>query len=166
MEYGFSETPFGKIIVLKTAKGVRELQFADDVDGQTLQKTMARAGQGVTFRQDDNMARGVWTAFAEGREDQIRLDMQGTPFQQRVWAALRHVASGTTVSYSELARMTDMPQAVRSVASAVARNPIALLIPCHRVVHLDGSTGEYHWGRHRKRQLIEWERDRAAVKHI
>lgn len=166
MEYGFSETPFGKIIVLKTAKGVRELQFADDGDGQTLQEMMARAGREVTFRQDDDMAHGVWTAFAEGREDQIRLDMQGTPFRQRVWAALRQVPSGAIVSYSELARMTAMPQAVRSVASAVASNPIALLIPCHRVVHIDGSTGEYHWGRHRKQQLIGWELDRAAAKHV
>ena len=86
------------------------------------------------------------------------LDAQGTDFQKRVWKALRAVPSGMTISYSELARQIGAPEAVRSVASACGANPIALAVPCHRVVAKDGSLGGYRWGVDRKRALLEREK--------
>ena len=77
----------------------------------------------------------------------------------KVWNELRNIPFGTTVSYQEVAKRIGEPKAVRAVASAIAENPVAMLIPCHRVIHSDGTIGEYHWGRDLKKKLIEWERD-------
>lgn len=83
--------------------------------------------------------------------------MQGTPFQQRVWTALQAVPAGTTTSYRELATRLGRPKAVRAVARACAANPLAVAIPCHRVVRLDGALAGYRWGLDRKRALLERE---------
>jgi O-6-methylguanine DNA methyltransferase len=83
----------------------------------------------------------------------------GTPFQLEVWRALLEIPFGRTISYSQLASRVGRPSAVRAVASAVARNPIAVLIPCHRVIHSDGSIGQYRWGSQRKREMIGWEKE-------
>lgn len=165
IEYGFTQTPFGEIVVVRTPRGIRALQFAGERRMQTLHEMTGGMGIDVTYRQDDDMAHAVWQAFADGRQLTVALDAVGTPFRQRVWEALRQVPFGATVSYSDLARRVDMSRAVRAVASAVARNPIALLIPCHRVVHRDGTTGEYHWGRQRKQELIDWERRTCGESH-
>ena len=87
----------------------------------------------------------------------LPLDLRGTPFQRRVWEALRAIPVGTTVTYSELAHSIGAPNAVRAVASACAANPIALAVPCHRVVGSDGDLAGYYWGVERKRELIKKE---------
>ena len=87
----------------------------------------------------------------------LPLDLRGTPFQRRVWEALRAIPVGTTVTYSELANSIGAPNAVRAVAGACAANPIALAIPCHRVVGSDGDLTGYYWGVERKRELINKE---------
>jgi AraC family transcriptional regulator of adaptative response/methylated-DNA-[protein]-cysteine methyltransferase len=87
----------------------------------------------------------------------VPLDPRGTPFRQRVWAELRKIPAGTTITYTELARRCDCPDAVRAVASACAANPVAVAIPCHRVVRSDGSLSGYRWGLARKRALIDRE---------
>jgi AraC family transcriptional regulator of adaptative response/methylated-DNA-[protein]-cysteine methyltransferase len=84
----------------------------------------------------------------------LPLHIRGTAFQQRVWQALREIPTGTTVTYSEIARRIGMPRAVRAVASACAANKIAVAIPCHRVVRKDGSLAGYRWGTERKRALL------------
>ena len=165
IEYGFCDTPFGEIVAVKTPRGIRGVQFAHERRMRTLHEMTAGMGTDVTFWQNDDMAGEVWNAFAEGQEQRLALDVSGTPFQMQVWETLRQVHTGTTVSYSELARIMGMPRAVRAVASAVARNPVALIIPCHRVIHQDGTTGEYHWGSHRKQALIEWERNGRYTSH-
>lgn len=91
------------------------------------------------------------------------LDLQGTPFQQAVWRALRDIPAGVTCSYSELATRIGKPSAVRAVASACAANPVALLVPCHRVVRRDGGVSGYRWGVDRKRRLLAAEA--AAAGH-
>jgi O-6-methylguanine DNA methyltransferase len=87
----------------------------------------------------------------------LQLDLRGTPFQRRVWETLRTIPIGTTVTYSELARSIGAPNSVRAVASACAANPIALAVPCHRVVGSNGDLVGYHWGVERKRELIKKE---------
>ena len=84
----------------------------------------------------------------------LPLDIQGTAFQQRVWQALQKIPAGQTLSYSELARQLGQPTATRAVASAVAANPIAVAVPCHRVLRNDGSLSGYRWGVERKRALL------------
>lgn len=91
----------------------------------------------------------------------LPLDVRGTVFQRRVWQALRNIPAGSTRSYSELAREIGSPKAVRAVAGACAANPIAIAIPCHRVVHLDGSLAGYRWGLQRKRALLEREKQKS-----
>lgn len=87
----------------------------------------------------------------------LSLDLRGTPFQRRVWEALRAIPIGTTVTYSELARAIGASNSVRAVADACASNPIALAIPCHRVVGSNGDLTGYRWGIERKRELIKKE---------
>jgi len=87
----------------------------------------------------------------------LPLDIQGSSFQQRVWLALREIPPGSTVSYRELADRIGRPKAVRAVATACAANPVAVLVPCHRVVRSDGNLAGYRWGIERKRALLERE---------
>jgi AraC family transcriptional regulator of adaptative response/methylated-DNA-[protein]-cysteine methyltransferase len=93
----------------------------------------------------------------------LPLDIRGTAFQQRVWLALRKVPSGTTVSYAELALRTGASRSARAVAGACAANPLAVAIPCHRVVRTDGSLSGYRWGVERKRALLEREGTRRTT---
>lgn len=87
----------------------------------------------------------------------LPLDIYGTKFQQKTWQALREIPFGTTVSYTDIAKKINLPKAVRAVAQACGANPIAVLIPCHRVLRLDGSLSGYRWGIHRKKILLERE---------
>src|SRR5690606_8598662 len=92
----------------------------------------------------------------------LPIDVRGTVFQQRVWEALRRVPAGTTTTYSELARALTCPTAVRAVAQACAANPVAVAIPCHRVVRSDGGLAGYRWGVARKAELLRREGNSAA----
>jgi AraC family transcriptional regulator, regulatory protein of adaptative response / methylated-DNA-[protein]-cysteine methyltransferase len=94
---------------------------------------------------------------APGSGVDLPLDVRGTAFQQRVWQALRGIPAGSTASYREIARRIGAPRAVRAVAHACAANPVAVAIPCHRVVRSDGGLAGYRWGVERKRELLERE---------
>lgn len=156
--YGLAESPFGRFYVVCTPRGIRELQFYAADEGAVEQLMVAEYGRKGLLRRDDGMAVALaHDIFRHGNLVQ-RLDLEGTTFQQRVWAALLEVPFGTTIAYEELARRMGMPRAVRAVASAVARNRVAVLVPCHRIVHKDGSVGRYRWGSKLKQELIKWER--------
>ena len=98
-------------------------------------------------------------AFVEGRSAtlELQLDAAGTAFQQRVWRALRAIPPGKTASYADIARRIDAPKSFRAVAQACGANPLAIVIPCHRVVRNDGALSGYRWGIARKRALLERE---------
>lgn len=108
------------------------------------------------LRRDDDAAQRWATAIFEG-SCPLHPRLKGTAFQQAVWTALLTVPRGDTISYARLAAMAGHPQAARAVGSAVAANPIAVVVPCHRVVRGDGSAGGYRWGTARKQALIAWE---------
>jgi O-6-methylguanine DNA methyltransferase len=99
------------------------------------------------------------SAYLEGRQPHLDLpiDVRATAFQRQVWAALRAIPYGATQSYQQVARAIERPKAVRAVAGACARNPVALVVPCHRVVRSDGDLGGYRWGIDRKRALLQQE---------
>ena len=103
------------------------------------------------------VARVVGLVEAPGQRLDLPLDIRGTAFQQRVWQALRAIPAGRTATYAEIARAIGQPKAVRAVAQACAANPLAVAIPCHRVVRADGDLSGYRWGVERKRELLERE---------
>lgn len=161
IEYGFAETPFGEIIAARSEIGICDVQFLTHNRAAVISELGARWGVYTPISRNDGVARLCAEVFFNHASRPYVLDYRGTDFQKSVWRAVRMVPLGETVSYSELARRIDKPLAVRAVASAVASNPIALLVPCHRVIPADGSTGDYHWGARLKRDLLLWEREEA-----
>ena len=134
--------------------------LGDDPDALTreLQDRFPRAtliGGDAAF--EDVVAKVVGLIEAPGTGVDLPLDVRGTAFQQRVWWALREIPAGSTASYREIARRIGAPRAVRAVAHACAVNPVAVAIPCHRVVRSDGGLAGYRWGVERKRELLERE---------
>ena len=103
------------------------------------------------------VAEVVGLVEAPGQRLDLPLDIRGTAFQQRVWAALQAIPPGKTATYTEIARAIGQPKAVRAVAQACGANPLAIAIPCHRVVRADGDLSGYRWGVERKRKLIDRE---------
>ena len=156
--YGFAETPFGTIIVARTIDGICDLQFLGWNRMEVIHELARHWGTYTPTTQNDRMADTVKRVIFDGYDHHLALDLCGTDFQKKVWRALLKTKKGETISYQQLAERVGLPKAVRAVASAVAENRIALLVPCHRIIHKDGTTGEYHWGRELKKQLIAWEK--------
>lgn len=149
----FITTPLGIVCAEVTERGVCRVVFCDQ--NGTDSAFDARLEQ--FSRQINEYFSGVRTSFDVDR------DAVGTPFQQKVWAELRRIPYGATVSYSEIARRLGAPRSTRAVASACARNPICLLVPCHRVVGAHGHLTGYAWGLERKRRLLELEQEHAPL---
>ncbi|WGF87921.1 bifunctional DNA-binding transcriptional regulator/O6-methylguanine-DNA methyltransferase Ada [Marinivivus vitaminiproducens] len=150
----------GAVLVAMTGKGLCSILLGDDPEAlvRDFQDRFAKAelvGDDTDFASLVAQVVGLVEAPGEGAD--LPLDIRGTAFQQRVWQALRAIPAGETTSYAEIARRIGSPGAVRAVASACAANPLAVAIPCHRVVRTDGGLAGYRWGIERKRALIERE---------
>lgn len=146
----------GSILVAASDKGVVAIQFGDDPDA-LLRDLQDRFPKARLVGGDEDFERTVAliVAMVERPTDlELPLDVRGTAFQQRVWQALREIPRGSTASYAEIAARIGQPKAVRAVARACAANEIAVAIPCHRVVRMDGSASGYRWGVERKRALL------------
>jgi AraC family transcriptional regulator of adaptative response/methylated-DNA-[protein]-cysteine methyltransferase len=153
----------GSILVAATQHGLCAVLLGDDADAllRDLQDRFPRAeliGAEPAFDQTVATVVGLVEAPRLGLD--LPLDVQGTAFQQRVWQALRTIPAGQTVSYTELAQRVGLANGARAVAGACAANPLAVLIPCHRVVRNDGALSGYRWGIERKATLLA--RERAA----
>ncbi len=163
--YALLESPLGRMLVAATDKGVCAVKFGEDTDlVSQLQAEFPRAGLSLDDTAVASHTRAVLDHLA-GRQAHLdlTLDVRGTAFQERVWAALREIPYGQTRSYSDVARMIGEPNAVRAVARACATNPVALAVPCHRVVRASGEISGYRWGRERKTKLLDQERALAAT---
>ncbi len=148
------------MLVAATDKGVCAILLGDDPETlvRDLQDRFPRAdlkGGDVEFER--MVAEVVGLVEAPGQRLDLPLDIRGTAFQQKVWAALSAIPAGKTATYTEIARAIGQPKAVRAVAQACAANPLAIAIPCHRVVRADGDLSGYRWGVERKRKLIDRE---------
>ena len=168
MTYGFHASPFGEALLIATDRGLAGLAFVDEDKGQTRQEALAdmmqrwpKAHYAEASQKTASHARQIFGS-EWSREQPIRLVMIGTDFDVRVWEALLKIPMGRAVSYTDIARHIGSPAASRAVGSAVGRNPISFVVPCHRVLRGDGSLGGYHWGLTRKRALIGWETGRLA----
>jgi AraC family transcriptional regulator of adaptative response/methylated-DNA-[protein]-cysteine methyltransferase len=153
----------GRLLLAATPQGICALLLGDSK--QDLQDTLRRMFPQADIQTDCAPARDQVGTLLNGLAGHpsgptLPLDPRGTPFQMRVWRELRRIPRGETISYGELARRIGRPTAVRAVARACAANPVAILIPCHRVVRQNGELGGYRWGMERKRLLLEKERDR------
>jgi AraC family transcriptional regulator of adaptative response/methylated-DNA-[protein]-cysteine methyltransferase len=160
IRFAIGECTLGSILVAATDKGICAILLGDDPDAlaRDLQDRFANAeliGGDRDFEQRIAQVVGFVEAPAVGLD--LPLDVRGTAFQQRVWRALRDIPAGETASYSQIAGRIGSPKAVRAVAQACAANPLAVAIPCHRVVRNDGGLSGYRWGVERKRALLDRE---------
>jgi AraC family transcriptional regulator of adaptative response/methylated-DNA-[protein]-cysteine methyltransferase len=160
IRFAVAESSLGAILVAQSQHGICTILLGDDPDGlvRELQDRFPQAelrGGDCDFEQ--LVAQVIGFVEAPGIGLNLPLDVRGTAFQQRVWQALREIPPGQTVSYAEIAERIGSPKAVRAVAQACAANPIAVAIPCHRVVRRDGDISGYRWGVERKRELLRRE---------
>jgi AraC family transcriptional regulator, regulatory protein of adaptative response / methylated-DNA-[protein]-cysteine methyltransferase len=160
IRFAVGDCSLGSILVAATDKGVCAIALGDDPEelARELQDRFPSARLEAGDEKFDQLVAvvvGFVEAPAVGLD--LPLDVRGTAFQQRVWQALRDIPPGTTVSYAEIARRIGAPRGVRAVAQACAANPLAVAIPCHRVVRRDGAVSGYRWGVERKRALLERE---------
>lgn len=163
IRFAIGDCSLGAILVAASERGVCSILLGDDADAlaRDLQDRFPRAdliGADADFERI--VARVVASVEAPGLGLDLPLDVRGTAFQQRVWQALRGIPVGETASYTQVARRIDMPKAARAVAQACAANPLAVAIPCHRVVRNDGNLSGYRWGVERKRALLDREAKR------
>ncbi|PNG27172.1 bifunctional DNA-binding transcriptional regulator/O6-methylguanine-DNA methyltransferase Ada [Methylocella silvestris] len=161
IRFAIGECSLGFVLVAATDKGVCAILIGDNRDALTrnLQERFCKAriiGADVDF--GARLAQIIALVEAPQRRFDLPLDIIGTAFQQQVWQALRAIPPGTTASYADVAKAIGRPQSARAVAGACAANPIAVAIPCHRVVHSDGSLSGYRWGVDRKRALLDREK--------
>ena len=159
---GFTDSPFGPCLVAESPRGICHLSFVEtDHENGEWAALQASWPQARLRRDDVGAAYLAGRIFAQPGISQsgppLRAIVQGTAFQVQVWRALLQVEPGTLVSYGRLAAALGKPAAARAVGSAVSRNPLAYLIPCHRVIRETGVVGDYRWGPVRKRAIMAWE---------
>lgn len=158
INYSFAESPFGSIIVASTPKGICHMAFVNQenegLDELKSQFPNAHFRQMVDAKQQDALFifRRDWSEPAK-----IKLHLSGTPFQLKVWETLLRIPMGQLVTYGDLARQLENPKASRAVGAAIGSNPVAFLIPCHRVIQAGGQVSGYRWGTTRKSSMIGWE---------
>jgi len=158
INYSYAETPFGKILVASTAKGICHIGFADDEEAAlqvlTHQFPNARYQQVVDMIQQHALFIFTqdWT-----KPEQIKLHIKGTAFQLKVWETLLKIPPGKLTTYGAIANQLQAPGASRAVGTAIGDNPVAFLIPCHRIIQSTGTFGGYRWGSLRKTMMIGWE---------
>jgi AraC family transcriptional regulator of adaptative response/methylated-DNA-[protein]-cysteine methyltransferase len=161
IHFATADTVLGRMLVAATDHGVCAVRFGDS--SATLEKELRQEFPQAEIAADDKRLASFVkdiSRLAEGKPaaHDIPIDIRHTAFQSKVWQALRRIEPGKTKSYQEVAREIGDPKAVRAVARACATNPVALVIPCHRVVRSDGNLSGYRWGAGRKRQILEGEK--------
>jgi len=161
IRFAFGESSLGLVLVGVSEKGVRTIFLGDERDAlrSALEHRYPRARLKSAAGDLDGAVREVVALIENPRRGfDPPLDVRGTSFQERVWDALRRIPVGKTATYAEIARSIGAPQAVRAIAQACGANPLAVVIPCHRVLRSDGDISGYRWGVERKRQLLARER--------
>jgi AraC family transcriptional regulator, regulatory protein of adaptative response / methylated-DNA-[protein]-cysteine methyltransferase len=166
IRHGVTTTPFGSAFVAETPRGLCRLSFIDeeqdDEEGATELKALRVLWPRAEFLRDDARAAELAAVIWGHRSATFPLAVTGTNFQVQVWRALLELEPGETVTYGALARKLGKPDAARAVGTAVGANPVAWVIPCHRVLRAGGVLGGYRWGPARKQMIHRWEEQRAG----
>ena len=165
IRYTFADSPLGRILIAATNKGICSIQFAESDD--ELEQGLKHEFPYASRRRDDEGMAGLTANLMQHmrgleKAPALPLDIQATAFQRRVWSYLQSIGFGETRSYSQVAKAINQPRAVRAVAHACATNPVAIAIPCHRVLRSNGDLGGYRWGLDRKKALLQMEASAAA----
>ncbi|EPJ6114652.1 methylated-DNA--[protein]-cysteine S-methyltransferase [Acinetobacter baumannii] len=160
LNYSVETSPFGDLLVVSSDKGICSVRFVDHSDNiqeivkQYFPKAQLKNHSPIWHQQ---IAQWFRQDFSEHLQQKLPLNLAGTPFQLQVWEALLTIPEGQLRTYQDIAEQIGKPKAVRAVATAIGQNPIAYLIPCHRVIRATGMVGEYHWQKGRKLALLAWE---------
>ncbi|MFM4929976.1 bifunctional transcriptional activator/DNA repair enzyme AdaA [Aeromonas dhakensis] len=160
IDHGVHDTPFGQAFVALTPRGVCNFSFLDDQTPQAPLTALAQSWPEAELRESPSRTQGVIHTMFDGSKTQdrpISLHVSGTNFQISVWRALLQIPPAKVVSYAQVASAVGNPKAARAVGLAVGANPVALMIPCHRVIQQNGKLGGYHWGETRKQAIHAWE---------
>jgi AraC family transcriptional regulator of adaptative response/methylated-DNA-[protein]-cysteine methyltransferase len=158
LKFGFGLTPFGQALVAWTARGLNFLGFCDELGAEHVLEELRGVWANAVFDEQPAEAQAWLERVFSGSQDQpLRLWLRGSTFQLKVWEALIAIPDGSNITYGGLARWVGQPSAARAVGSAVGANPLAFVIPCHRVIRQLGETGGYRWGPVTKRALIGYE---------
>lgn len=154
--FGWFNSAFGRVLAMGTAKGLCGMAFAAEIgETSTMDDLVSRWPKADFVENPEGIS--IWVTAALAQQGQVNLHLLGAPFQIKVWEALLRIPSGHVTTYSEIATAIQSPKAVRAVGSAVGRNPIGWLIPCHRALRKSGALGGYHWGLPVKRAMLAWE---------
>ena len=158
INYSFSKSQFGDIIIASTSKGIAHVAFVED-ETKALATLVCKFPQAAFTKTIDLFQWNALRIFTQdwNKLDEIKLHLKGTDFQLKVWEALLSIPMGRLSSYGNIAKRINHPQASRAVGTAIGQNPVAFLIPCHRVIQSTGIFGNYHWGSARKAAMIGWE---------
>jgi AraC family transcriptional regulator of adaptative response/methylated-DNA-[protein]-cysteine methyltransferase len=158
IQYSYAESLFGDVIIASTEKGVCHLAFT--ANQQTETENLFKLFPNANFVQKtDLLQQNALRFFSNDWKDlsKIKLHLKGTPFQLKVWKSLLQIPLGNISTYNSIAGNILTPKATRAVGTAIGANPVAFLIPCHRVIKSSGIIGEYHWGSNRKVAMLGWE---------
>ncbi|GJA10612.1 methylated-DNA--protein-cysteine methyltransferase [Aeromonas caviae] len=160
IDHGVHDTPFGQAFVALTPRGVCNFSFLDDQAPQAPLAALAQSWPEAELREAPSRTQGVIHTMFDGSKTPdrpISLHVSGTNFQISVWRALLQIPPAKVVSYAQVASAVGNPKAARAVGLAVGANPVALMLPCHRVIQQNGKLGGYHWGETRKQAIHAWE---------
>lgn len=168
IHYGFHATRFGDCLLASTQKGICKLAFFDNEDEKNtllgeLKEQWSLAKIVENTQQTEHLFKNIFNQKNNSEEISLKLMVKGTPFQLKVWEALLKIPDGKLWSYQDVAQSMNQENATRAVSSAIARNQIALLIPCHRVIRQNGDFNQYRWGRTRKQAMIGWEASQQSL---
>ena len=158
INYSIAESPFGNLLVASTAKGVCHMAFIDNEE-KALADLKDRYANAAYKQVVDKLQQDALFIFQNdwSKLNQIKLHLNATPFQLKVWEALLKIPQGRLTTYGAIAKEIAAPKASRAVGTAIGSNPVAFLIPCHRVIQASGNIGGYSWGNIRKTAMIGWE---------
>ncbi|MDE0533790.1 MAG: bifunctional helix-turn-helix domain-containing protein/methylated-DNA--[protein]-cysteine S-methyltransferase [Albidovulum sp.] len=162
IRYGWFDSPFGDMLALCTKLGICGLAFAAECGRKSVFMNMASRWPRACYVEDSAFA-STWTNSILEQKGETRLLLAGTPFQIKVWEALMTIPEGRVATYTEIARFAGNPKASRAAGSAIGRNPVSWLIPCHRVIRRTGALGGYEWGLPIKKSLLAWETARRIA---
>jgi len=156
IRFGWCPSPFGEMLIMATDRGICGLAFAAETGRAAAMEDMTSRWPKANFM-DDGPGLGAWCDAIFAGKGEARLHLLGAPFQIKVWEALLAIPTGHVTTYGEIAQSIGSPAAMRAVGTAVGRNPVSWLIPCHRALRKTGALGGYHWGLPVKRALLAWE---------
>ena len=160
INYGWFDSPFGRVLAMGTSIGICGLAFTQETGDAAAFADMTARWPKANFTEAPDVIE-KWVAAAFGGQGDTRLHLMGAPFQIKVWEALLEIPSGYVTTYSHIADAIGNPRAARAVGTAVGKNPVSWLIPCHRALRKSGGLGGYHWGLPIKRAMLAWESARA-----